>query len=452
MKKPNKLKEDRLREKREKKELKKRRDERDYTENINVSQSKRNAFRQKIDDIIISKRKNTLNEFLTNSGFKEAPAQYIKIETHFSVADNIDSLLKQIAVIQSSIHELIGEELVFDFTDCKKVDLHALFILRVIINDFRQVQFKLQRRLSITNVITSFKVVPSKLDEVNKRLFAGGFLKSVTVKKSDMMPISTIGLHIGDKTQSHYRENKKGATATKIANYLNECLSDNGFRLTNNGINQITAMISEILNNAEDHSIHSKWYATGAFFRDNISGEGNTDYVGEVSLTFLNFGNSYYEGFQETSSLNSETHKQIVDMCSQTKVNGGNGFSDENLFTLYALQDGVSRLKYERESRGTGTMKFINAFLEIGDYENIPKGYTPSLRIISGSTHLICDNKYKPFKIDGDYYLSLNSKKDLKNPPESSNLKSISRKFPGTILAVKIFLNKRHLQSKYNDQ
>lgn len=48
-------------------------------------------------------------------------------------------------------------------------------------------------------------------------------------------------------------------------------------------------------------------------------------------------------------------------------------FTKDDLYTLYCLQEGISRLKYEDESRGRGTMNFIRAFITLGSFgEKIP--------------------------------------------------------------------------------
>ena len=179
--------------------------------------------------------------------------------------------------------------------------------------------------------------------------------------------------------------------------------------------------------------------------------DGLGSVVGEMNLTFMNFGYSFYEGFEETKSVNSDVYNQMELLYEQVNVSlFGAPFSKENLFTLYALQDGMSRLKFEEESRGTGTMKFINSFFAFGDYEDTKLGYLPNLTILSGSTMLVCDNRFKPFLKDGVYFLSLNSENDLAKLPEKSNLKPLNQCFPGTLLTAKIYLNQDHLNKKFS--
>ena len=109
-------------------------------------------------------------------------------------------------------------------------------------------------------------------------------------------------------------------------------------------------------------------------------------------------------------------------------------------------------------------MKFLRAFFEIGDYENINANTKPLLSILSGTTKLLTDNLLKPYPkiIAGDasndftdshyYFISLNPQMDMEKPPEESHLQTLRASFPGTLLSVKVFLNEQHLIAKIDRQ
>ncbi len=434
--------------KRQKKEFKRRRNGRRYINPYNANERIASSYRRKRDNDLIKKNKNEIFEFLKKENFYSTPQHYIKIEKDFSIFINPEKTFNQLSVVSSSIFQSAGSFIHIDFSKCENTDLHTLFILRVIANEHRFNQATLQERIKTKSVITDIKVTHSKFPEVNKRLLAGEIVSGIKTEIEEMMPISKMGLHIGTRSQSHYAENKKGATATKIVKYITDnCLSKYQYHLTQKEKSNLVALISEVLNNAEDHSLQNKWYATASLFEDNrVINDPNKEVVGELSLTIMNFGQSFFEGLEETKLDNQETYKNINDLYEQVQVTeGGNKFSKDNYFTLYALQDGISRLKFDSESRGTGTMKFINSFMKISDYEDFNKKYHPYLAILTGYTLLKCDNRSKPYILDGDNYLSLNTENDLRKPPETDNLKSLGTKFPGTLLAIKIYLNKKHL-------
>ena len=172
--------------------------------------------------------------------------------------------------------------------------------------------------------------------------------------------------------------------------------------------------------------------------------------VGEMNLTIMNFGNSIYEAFLDTKTENMDMFTEVDEYSKRMFSNYPNlKYSEEQFFMLATMQEQISRLKFERKSRGTGTMKFINSFLQLGDFEDKSKGYVPNLSIFSGRVQLICDNTFKPFLKDNVNCLSLNPEKDLLKPPHASHLKGLSEKFPATLLSVKIYINKKHLDTKY---
>ena len=66
------------------------------------------------------------------------------------------------------------------------------------------------------------------------------------------------------------------------------------------------------------------------------------------------------------------------------------------IFLPNYCNDDISRLKYEGEGRGNGTMHFINKFIYLGRYGIENTDFNPILNVISGHTVLTCDGKYQP--------------------------------------------------------
>ena len=411
---------------------------------------KEHNFRISVDKKIISTFKSNLYNYLVEQKFlvgSENLTTKIKIPKIFSLCDNYDTTIEVIRDIIASMWDNAGKEIVVDFSECKAVDQSALFLLQIIRLEIESDFNSLDKKLSVLKTKTTFDFIRSSESSVNLHLLLGGYLVDANLDNG-IKPIDTLGYIKGSKSQKHYFENKKGVIGTRILNYIDKCLMDNLHCLTPTGKNDIGNMITEILNNAEDHSPLNTYYVNATYYVDDPDESNLESHVGVLNLSFLNFGYSFYEGFEETKEQNSELY------CSLDKAytNLGNvPFSKENLFTLYALQDGISRLKFEDKSRGTGTMTFINCFFTIGDYENIERSLSPQLSILSGSTQLICDNKYRTFEHDNGYFsLSLNRENDLNIPPDKDNLKSLKYRFPGTILSVKFCLNKNQIQNKIN--
>lgn len=401
---------------------------------------------------VVKNFRSKLFQFLVDNGFVsggEEISDEIIIPYKFCLEEYYNETIEIIGQIALSIWENIGKNITIDFSKCEYVGQSALFLLQILRLELQSDFNDLNNRLSVLNSKIDIKIIKSKDITVNLNLLLCGYFTAEDEFELEegVTPINTLGYLKGKKQQKSYLENKKGINATKIVDYINECLIRNSFELSETGVNDITGMIGEILSNAEDHSPFSSYYVTANYTQ--IKDNENDENVGLLNLSFLNFGYSIYEGLLETKHDNSELFKELQYGCMvlQTKAT----FTDENLFTLFALQDGVSRLKYKDESRGTGTMKFINCFFSFGDYQNTNKQQSPTLSILSGNTQLICDNKYKPFVTDNKCYVSLNDDNDLSLPPNKSHLKDLRYKFPGTLLSVRAFLNQDHISNKISN-
>lgn len=439
-----------LRKKREKKRLTRLRKGKKYLE-FNSVQEKLNNFNKDNDSRTISDFNYPLDDFIDeNSTITKVQTQTnINIPKDFSLEYNYTQTIDTITLIRKSIIKYSGNEIVIDFTNCKFADFAVLFILKILLDEYIKLLNKLDSKLNYYTVAPKIKIKHSKTDKVNLKLLANNIIPNTNANDNTFIPISLLNLIKGSKSQKHYAENKKGIAVTKIRKFINDvCLRNQNLMFNENGVDYLDGMLSEILNNAEDHSISDNWYVFGNLFETTKTKE-YPEIIGEINLAIVNFGISIYDGFEYTKEKNKETYEEMELLYNHIlKIKKSNYLSKENLFTLYALQEGKSRLKYERKSRGTGTMKFIQSFLGLGDYEDKKNGFTPRLIIYSGSTFLKCDNKYRPYVSKGVNYISLNKENDLLLPPSESHLNTLDRRFPGTLLVVKIYLNENHLKTK----
>ncbi|MCH6200408.1 hypothetical protein MMU07_12530 [Aquiflexum sp. LQ15W] len=408
-------------------------------------------FYRKYDLKILENSKSKLISFF-ESKFKNKWDfnLHFKIPKIFSLKRNYKETLEIIISINYTIFESRGFDykITVDFSNCIDVDLPSLFLLQICKIQLKEDLEKINKRLTVIKFIPKIEVSKSNHDEVNKQLLLNGFVKidELTLEKGDLVPIHSIGFLTGRKQQKSYAENKKGKLTTKTVLYINDCLNDVGFELSEEGRGFVEGIISEMLNNAEDHSPFENWYLTANYLK-NLTEDLNEEKIGELNLAIFNFGFSIFEGLEQTKELNIENYNLIESLYNSYL--GRNYISKDNYFTLLALQEGISRLKYEDSSRGTGTIKFIKSFLELGDFEN--EKHKPRLHIFSGKTELICDNKYRPFEKDGVNLISLNSIKDLKEKQDRNNLKELDLEFPGTLLNAKIYLNQNYLERKQNE-
>jgi hypothetical protein len=382
----------------------------------------------------------------------------IQIPPEFTFTTKFENSFKVIREFVGAIANNLSGIVELDFSKCKVIETAPIFIMQVIRFEIAEQLSKRIRNLTTQIRQTEYKIIPSKNKNVNRLLFLCGLINRIKYDEclavnddntDELEPVYRTGYYKGTKSQKHYLENKKGIITSEIVNYINNCLRKHETSLNIIGQTSLEGIISEILNNAEDHGVYNNWYVTANFSQETSNPTSTDNVIGEMNLAIMNFGRSIYDGLMDTRVENQENYDELLRAKSNLEQQfPKHGYSDESLFTLYALQEGTSRLKYKDFSRGTGTMKFINSFLKLGDFEDQSKGYKPSLSIFSGSTLIICDNNYKPFINDNVYLLTLNSEKDLHYPPKATNLVELKHSFPGTLLNVHLYISKGHLETK----
>ena len=384
-------------------------------------------------------------------------ALILDVPINFNFCEEYNKSMDFIKRFASSIYDYPGKIITLNFEKCKKADSAALFVLQIIRLELLNKLENFQKRLNYINIIPKVEVTNSLSLDVLRLMRLNGFPIDINdigniEYDSNLVPLHTMGYYKGEGTQKHYLENKKTIYSNKVIVYLNECFSELGYEFTDTYKNKLNGIIGEVLGNAEDHSNEGTWFISGNFSEEKID-DINEDFVSELNLTILNFGESFYEGFYNKRKEN-HIHYNLVNenVKSLLLIDSKSKLKEEQLFTLWMMSDGITRLKFQEPSRGTGTMNFINSFGDLAGYVNVKKGFKPNLSIFTGSTQLICDSEYKPFLKDGVKCLSLNSENDLKKLPNESHLKKLNIHFPGTLLSIKIYLNKNHLNQQYGGE
>ncbi len=394
--------------------------------------------------------KGTRDTYLYDFGFYDELLiePEIIIPEDFRFIENYSIVNKFLKIIYSSLRSDLNE-IIISFKYCDNISLPSVLILKSLIEGFRT-EFRRLYSGKYGGLIVqpTIKFEPSKSRYVNQLLNAADFHK-MGISETDplMKPKLRFPFRHGAANRISYTENTKSKISDEMLRFLAESLGRKGVGLTYTSSNKLSRMIGEILTNAEDHSIGKDWYVMGTLHED---GHGGTDDIGVFDFAILNYGDSISKGIEKTSDSNSAQVAQLESLYSTIlKINPKEKrerFNKSNLFTLFALQEGVSRLKYLSESRGTGTVNFINAFMYLGSYVDVKNNHDPSLIIVSGDTMIKCDNEFKPFEREGATVLTLNKEQDLRVLPSDRHLKKLRTSFPGTLLSVRIYLSSKHFE------
>ncbi|PWH83915.1 hypothetical protein DIS18_05005 [Algibacter marinivivus] len=404
-----------------------------------------------VEKRLLKKRRSPIYDYLEKTNVFEGLEAENKIifPKIFSLTENFEESFNKIIQTIYSYEQSYNQNIVLSFKKCKKVEITCLFILDNIFNVIFKHKKKLQPSFKI-DLNNTVEVQKSKNSTVNKRLcvFSNKLLFELDFPDSELLPVSRKS-YSGSKNSKSYVESSKKKATTKIRDFIKETLWKNtSFELTETGINLFEGLISETIDNSEQHSFYGgEWYATTYLFEDST--EFIEEKVVEVQIHFLNFGVSIYDSLNNTKDMNQEMFS-MLDKLSSDIISKDNSFKQSNLISLLALNEGVSSLHYKDESRGTGTIKLLESFFQIGDYENTDRKIHPLMIILSGDTLIKIDNNYKCYKRDdsGKINVSLNDTNNISDPPSKSHLINLNKKFPGTLISIRVFLNEHNLQTK----
>ena len=103
-----------------------------------------------------------------------------------------------------------------------------------------------------------------------------------------------------------FKENRKGVVGKRIVSFINSSYGPFKKKLTPQSQNLIESLMSEILNNAEDHSLqNNEWYVDGIALHETIDEKE----VVELNLVIFNLGDSMYDAFEKTKEDNKTKEK-----------------------------------------------------------------------------------------------------------------------------------------------
>ena len=243
--------------------------------------------------------------------------------------------------------------------------------------------------------------------------------------------------------------------SSALAEYLNQCFDIAGdCSFTVEGQRHIVLWAGELITNAEEHSEEAGWYAIAYMvpIEARDGSEQTSGICGECQLAIFNFGKSIYESLSgpETPEATRSEIAALVEKQSSRSFFLRPGYSPEDLWTLYALQEGVSRFSPGpgKIDRGKGTVKMIRAFQAFGD--TLDKNLEPEMTLVSGTSCIRFTKRYQmrevQFEGGSRQIIAFNDANSLEERPDSGHVYSLPGKFPGTLLSFRFFIDKRYLE------
>lgn len=378
----------------------------------------------------------------------------VYIPEHFSIIDNPEASFRALRQIISALLIESTSRVYFDYKECSRIDIGTQAIMDVILMEYNQF---IQKSLKI-NRLAAMKVLPSGFggrninkDDLRKIIFTIGSPAILGIKEAEFKDV------IKNKMCSHSMmtvNDKKRLTEQKeidttiMVDYVVDCLRKMNKELTPKKLNDLSTVVGEILINAEEHSTLHHRFSVGYFYEVDKNGK----HCGMLNLVILNFGSTIYEKFKNNATCPKEIVNKMKSLSeSYTKRNffRHRSFEEETLWTLYALQQGVTSIPGKK--RGSGTIQFIRSFFNIKGNQSVDDVSRMTIR--SGNTLIYFDGKYSiTEKVDekGKYnMMTFNDSGSIEDLPDKKYVKYTDTYFPGTIISANILLNDDDVKEIY---
>jgi hypothetical protein len=335
---------------------------------------------------------------------------------------------------------------VLDFRNCEQIDIDALLCMDILLSEFLDFYVKCERR----KLKTKFKgILPVNYqkESIGRILFSMRTLDNLgrtAVKHKGIIPFDLIR---GDNFANDAAPERE-REVTKMVDYIVERCNEMNRPLTWQAENRLYKVIGEALVNAAEHSGRKYRYAVGYFETKNT---GTAD-VGIFNFAILSFGKTIYQNFKERESAGWHVISRMKELSGKYTSRNWfreKEFEEETLWTLYALQQGVTSVPDRK--RGNGSINFIESFFSLkGDMENDDSSF---LTIMSGNTRITFDGKYKiveiqkgnsgkPFKM-----MTFNDSGNIEDKPDEKYVTFADNFFPGTLITAKICINFNNIET-----
>lgn len=402
----------------------------------------------------MKKFSNTLN-FLYQKNFFDSKIKFdtkiakIVIPEKFSLTDNPDKVFSILKKITGYIKLSSIEEIEFDYSKVIHLDLGAILLKNVICLNALKKGITFSGNFPGKNDLDENGKIKEKYKEAIEIFMFSGLFKSFDLNPDDYcnfsgepltLPFKGAGKNpVGIKCKTI----KLGKIENDITEYFNKALRAAANReLNEDGERFFDKIIGEVIANCQEH--------TGEFNQYFCLGHytGINEELGRYQLSIFNFGQTIAEGIKNSKTLPEEVQNRMAELVkihSRKKyLVGPSEWDEESLTTLYSLQNKVSRKFQKGKKRGTGTIRMLQAFQEVGGCSH--EKYKPEMTIISGSTQIIVDNS-EICKLNKKQ-ISFNKENTLEIRPDKNYVKKIKSFFPGTVISLNIFLDKKWLDNK----
>lgn len=382
----------------------------------------------------------------------------VRIPKVFSIIENPKESYNVVSqVIEVFIHQRCSV-IAFNYNECIKIDLLTQVFFDAVLKDISEFldlidkaklghycRLRTLRAFGYRNVHKIINTVGSPVILINRQ--------------SDYPGVKPFRLSYFDAEGSTYMEkmSRKELDTTSVIDYIDACLNVFHRKLSRSALQQLGYVIGEILINAEEHSSTKARYMIGYMEEMNVDKGFHT---GVFNLVIMNFGKTIYEVFKYPdaySTVNLTSLSQMKALSNNFTRKGFlslRGMSEETLWTLYSLQQGVTSIPGMQ--RGNGTIQFIESFFKLKDKDHTDIDNVSRMYLLSGKTLIEFNGEYRLKTIDDGNGLtrdviSFNKSGSIFDKPDTRYVRTVDDYFPGTALYVRLLLNDKDFINEKND-
>ena len=363
----------------------------------------------------------------------------------FSLLENYEESFDFLKHLFLVLYEERAENVVLDYVHCNRIDVDASICMDLMLAEYSHY---LNACTRLGHRVKPYTVRPENFNkpDIVKVLFSIGAyanLRGFKIKYDDIEELSVlVGSH-----DDPLRYEKCEVHTTNIVEYIKRCLARLNRELNWEAEDSLYKVLGEIMANAEEHSSMPQRFAIG-FFQET---HNQDEHFGIVNFSIFNLGDTIYDKFKSPDCPNLNVKTRMTELSSKYTNRGWfkkAKFEEETLWTLYALQDGVTSMP---KKRGNGSIQYIENFFKLkGDmvHDNISK-----LVIISGNTRIMFDGKYeileKEHLNEKRKYKSItfNNTGNIGDQPDDNFVTFAPNFFPGTIISARILIKSNNIDS-----
>lgn len=378
---------------------------------------------------------------------KKANQCVLEVPKEFSIITNPHQSYLFIQKIVSAFIYLRCNELWIDYNVCEKTDLLTQVFLDAILLDIDKYH-RLCKKANLEKYINWAAVGGRNYynDSIGRMINSVGSPSILINRKVSYKEIIPFRLRCFDGTNasSQTKLAQKEVDATTVLEYVNDCLKRMNKSLNQSALRELGCVIGETLINAEEHSSLNYRYMIGYFEEC----KDDSQHYGVFNLVIMNFGQSIYEKFKYPHDMEQINIKfldkmgELSENFTKKRLFKSNEFTEENLWTLYSLQQGVTCVP--NQNRGNGTIQFIESFFKLkgkNEVDDVSRMY-----ILSGNTIIEFDGTYRLSDLKDDEgvprgIISFNTSGSLLDKPDSRYVRNVDQYFPGTAIYIRILLN-----------